>query len=120
MSWDYSELSHIAKQAGGPEKFVKNLETYNYNNGVKDGKAEQAIVDLSIAGVAAGGYALYKIIRKRIEKTKEPKVIATQAADSREQLIQGLKDAEVEEHSVEDFSEDEANTDGVYENGKMC
>lgn len=27
MSWDYSGLSHQAKQAGGPEKFVKNLET---------------------------------------------------------------------------------------------
>lgn len=25
MSWDYSDLSHQAKQAGGPEKFVKIL-----------------------------------------------------------------------------------------------
>lgn len=40
MSWDYSDLSHQAKQAGGPEKFVKNLETFNYNNGLKDRKSE--------------------------------------------------------------------------------
>lgn len=120
MSWDYSDLSHKAKQAGGPEKFVKDLEIFNYNNGLKDGKAKQAIVDLAIAGVAVGGYALYKIIRKRIKKTNEPKVTAAQAAASREQLIQCLKDAEVEEHLVEDFSEDEADTDGGDENSKMC
>ncbi|WP_206538479.1 hypothetical protein [Kandleria vitulina] len=98
MSWDYSDLSHQAKRAGGPEKFVKNLETFNYNNGLKDGKAEQAIVDLAIAGVAAGGYALYKIIRKRIEKAKEPKITVEEAEESRQQLIQGIKNADVEDH----------------------
>ena len=40
MSWDYSDLSHQAKQAVGSEKFVKNLEIFNYNNGLKDGKSE--------------------------------------------------------------------------------
>lgn len=112
MSWDYSDLSHQAKQAGGPEKFVKNLETFNYNNGLKDGKSEQAIVDLAIAGIAAGGYALYKIIRKRIEKSKEPKISAEQAELSRQQLIQGIKDAEIAEPAADEVSEDEIDTEG--------
>ncbi|MBE6162702.1 MAG: hypothetical protein E7155_03940 [Streptococcus equinus] len=116
MSWDYSDLSHQAKQAGGPEKFVKNLETFNYNNGLKDGKAEQAIVDLVIAGVAAGGYALYKIIRKRIEKAKEPKITVEDAEESRQQLIQGIKNADVEDH-ISDIPTEEKEGD---EDGNMC
>lgn len=111
MSWDYSDLSHQAKQVGGPEKFVKNLETFNYNNGLKDGKAEQAIVDLAIAGVAAGGYALYKILRKRIEKAKEPKINAAEAEESRQQLIQGIKNADAEEHISDIPAEEEGNED---------
>lgn len=110
MSWDYSDLSHQAKQAGGPEKFVKNLETFNYNNGLKDGKAEQAIVDLVIAGVAAGGYALYKIIRKQIEKAKEPKITVEDAEESRQQLIQGIKNADVEDH-ISDIPTEEISAD---------
>ena len=116
MSWDYSDLSHQAKQAGGPEKFVKNLETFNYNNGLKDGKAEQAIVDLVIAGVAAGGYALYKIIRKRIEKAKESKITVEDAEESRQQLIQGIKNADVEDH-ISDIPTEEKEGD---EDGNMC
>lgn len=120
MSWDYSDLSHKAKQAGGPEKFVKDLEEFNYNNGLKDGKSEQAIVDIAIAGVVAGGYALYKIIRKRIEKAKEPKISAEQAERSRQQLIQGIKEAETVEPSAYDVLEDEVDTEGGKENGEMC
>lgn len=116
MSWDYSDLSHQAKQAGGPEKFVKNLETFNYNNGLKDGKAEQAIVDLAIAGVAAGGYALYKIIRKRIEKAKEPKITVEEAEESRQQLIQAIKNADLEDH-ISDIPTEEKEGD---EDGNMC
>lgn len=115
MSWDYSDLSHQAKQAGGPEKFVKNLETFNYNNGLKDGKTEQAIVDLAIAGVAAGSYALYKIIRKRIEKAKEPKISAAEAEESRQQLIQGIKNADAEEYISDIPVEEEGDEDG-----EMC
>ena len=118
MSWDYSDLSHQAKQAGGPEKIVKNLETFNYNNGLKDGKTEQVIVDLVIAGVSAGGYALYKIIRKRIEKSKEPKISAAQAEESRQQLIQGVKNAEAEE-SVTDISLEQVAEEENDENGEM-
>lgn len=61
---------------------------------MKDGKTEQAIIDLAIAVVAADGYALYKIIRKRIEKTKEPKITVEEAEESRQQLIQGIKNAD--------------------------
>lgn len=119
MSWDYSDLSHQAKQAGGPEKFVKDLETFNYNSGLSDGKKEQAIADLAVADVVAGGYALYKIIRKRIEKAQQPKISAAQVAESRKQLIQGLKNAEDMESPVEKVFEDEVNADGGDENGEM-
>lgn len=115
MSWDYSDLSHQAKQAGGPEKFVKNLETFNYNNGLKDGKTEQAIVDLAIAGVAAGGYALYKIIRRRIEKAKESKISTAEAEESRQHLIQGIKNADAED-PISDISVEEEGD----EDGEMC
>lgn len=119
MSWDYSDLSHKAKQAGGPEKLVSDLETFNYNNGMKDGKTEQAVIDLAIAGVAAGGYALYKIIRRRLEKAKEPKISAAQADESRQQIIQGIKDAEAEEAN-NDAPVDESDETEVDDNGEMC
>lgn len=69
-------------------------------------------MDLAIAGIAAGGYALYKIIRKRIEKSKEPKISAEQAELSRQQLIQGIKDAEIAEPAADEVSEDEIDTEG--------
>ena len=111
MSWDYSELSHQAKQLGGPEKFVKNLESFNYNKGLRDGKKEQTIVFLAIAGVAGGGYVLFKKIRDHIKKTKEPQISAAQADESRNQLIQTIKDAEKNKVILEEE---------VDENGKMC
>lgn len=119
MSWDYSELSHMAKQAGGPEKFVKDLETFNYNNGMKDGKAEQAIKDLAIAGIVAGGYALYKVIRKRIKKEKEPTVTEVEAKESRQQLIQGIKNFDEESQTSEGVAFD-AEMKESEEDGEMC
>ena len=77
-------------------------------------------MDLAIAGIAACGYALYKIIRKRIEKSKEPKISAEKAELSRQQLIQGIKDAEIAEPAADDVSEDEIDTEGGEENGEMC
>ena len=115
MSWDYSDLSHQAKQAGGPEEFVNRLETFHYNKGLKEGREEQAVVDLAVAGIAAGAFALYKIIRKRIQKAKEPKISAAQAEESRQQIIQKINSSETVETDV-DISENEE----VNENGEMC
>lgn len=120
MSWDYSDLSHQAKQGGGPEKFIKNLEKFNYDNGLREGKAEQAKFDLMIAGTCAGFWALYKsiqIIRNRIEKAKEPKISTAQAEESRQQLIRGIKYSEAEESITNIIMEDQEKNG---ENGKMC
>lgn len=118
MSWDYSDLSHQAKQAGGPEKYLNKIEKFNYNNGLKDGKTEQFIFDLAIVGMISGGYILYKTIRKRIKKADEAKISVTEAKKSRQQLIKGIKNVEKNE-SVTDISAEEIEEGVIDENNKM-
>ena len=57
-----------------------------------------------------------KIIRKRIKKAKETKITSTEAEKSRQQLIQGIKDADIEEQISDILSEKEEGN----EDGEMC
>lgn len=117
MNWDYSDLSHQAKQAGGPEKFVKDIETFNYNNGLRDGKAEQAKEDFIIAaGVVIVSVIVKKVLKKKhSKKAKEPEISAEQAEKSRQRLILIIKNSEAKKPTVDELEEEE-----IDENDKMC
>lgn len=38
--WNYATLSHMAKEAGGPEKFVEGIAEMNYKQGYQDATKE--------------------------------------------------------------------------------
>ena len=82
MSWDYAELSKLAKKNGGPEKLVELL--------VKSG--EQKV--LPWVGVAlAGGIALTIGVRKIIEYFSQKIAISDVEVElAKKELIQGIKD----------------------------
>lgn len=101
MSWDYSDLSHQAKAAGGPEKLLETIEKFNYQEGVKDGKNSQnpviALVGLFCLGIGVGGVKLYQFVRGEIKKSQQLKIMEVEASEARECLVKGMKEANVAE-----------------------
>lgn len=40
-NWDYSDLSHAASEAGGPQKFVDQVADINFQRGVQAEKSTE-------------------------------------------------------------------------------
>lgn len=93
MSWDYAELSKMAKENGGPEKLMEIL--------VNSGKKKM----IPWIGVAfAGGFALcasgQKII-KFFTKNDGQSDISVEVA--KQDLIHGIKDYDAAQAAVDDI-----------------
>jgi len=103
MAWNYSELSKMAKNSGGPEKLVEIL--------VKSGEKRV----LPWVGVAfAGGIALTVGVQKVISYFSQKKAISTAEAESaKKELIQGIKDYDAAQGSIKNevMPENEVETD---------
>lgn len=57
MSWDYANLSHLAKEAGGPDLLISSIEA----SAKGQGRIEGAGIGALIAGAAIGvGALIYK------------------------------------------------------------
>ena len=54
MSWDYADLSHMAKEAGGPDLLLSTLE----KNARGQGRIEGAGIGALVAGSLFAGAAL--------------------------------------------------------------
>lgn len=97
LNWDYAKLSHLAKEAGGPEKFAEAI----YQQGIEAGKAITRTKDLKIAAVAlvsataliGTGYALKKITKyyddKKVEKLRS---IEDETLSMKEQFIVAMEE----------------------------
>lgn len=68
MPWDYAELSHMAKEFGGPEKFVNAVN----HDGVVQGRWQVIIPELVIGGLTILGI----MGKRRYGKYKEQEAIA--------------------------------------------
>ena len=106
MSWEYSDLSHEAKQAGGPENFIRNLAAFHYNKGVKAGKHEQSLVDFTVVGFVVVGYVVYKIIRKSIAKPRVHSITEAETREAKSQFVQIISDTENENQKKYETTED--------------
>jgi len=86
MTWNYAELSKLAKANGGPEKLVEIL----IYSGVKSGEKKV----LPWVGVAlAGGVGITIGVQKVISYFSRKKAISTAEVESaKKELIQGIKD----------------------------
>ena len=92
MSWNYAELSKLAKMNGGPEKLVDLL--------VNSGKKKM----IPAVGVAVlGGVALTLGVQKLIAhfsklKDESDKLLE----DAKQEIIQGIKEYDAEQENKEE------------------
>lgn len=102
MAWNYAELSKMAKENGGPEKFVEIL----INSGKK-----QMIPWLGVA--LAGGMASTLGIQKVVKYFSQKKAMSDEAVEiAKQELIQGIKDYEADQGTIEEeveIDEDDIN-----------
>lgn len=70
MSWDYADLSHMAKKAGGPDLLLSTLE----KNARGQGRIEGAGIGALVAGsLFAGAALIYGQYSKKKALTNEAK-----------------------------------------------
>lgn len=105
--WNYSDLSKLAKQYGGPEKLLEVIKKSSVQKcikqgieqGIKIGKGKMIpVVVLAIAGGAvAGGTAVYYAVSKKFADEKKGEQISEEEAAAAEAiLIEEIKKAETE------------------------
>lgn len=100
-SWDYAQLSHLAKELGGPRALITNIR----NGGIATGRWQGGIVG-SIATLAIGGvgFYLYDRHQKKLALAKESAEILEaniKAYDAAQAEMVAEVD-EIEEPSVRD------------------
>ena len=78
QTWDYAELSKLAKQNGGPEKLVEKF--------IRTGRWQM----IPFIGIAfAGGLVAQKVIAYLTDKRKISK---KELENAKMELVQGIKD----------------------------
>ena len=100
QNWDYAELSKAAKAAGGPERYVEQLEKASK----EAGKMEMA----PWIGVAAIGTSLLTVATIKVVdyfKSKK-KSNAAEIEKAKEEIINGIKEYDAA-HPEEGGNEDE-------------
>ena len=99
MSWNYAELSKLAKQYGGPELFVETLTTGNQAIG-----RSQMLPWVAVAFF--GGSVANWLIGKAIDYFSKPTEAEIEIA--RQNLIKGIKDYDAA-HDESAGKEDDSN-----------
>lgn len=92
MSWNYAELSKLARANGGPEKLVDLL--------VNSGKKKM----IPIVGAAVlGGVALTLGVQKLIAHFSKLKDVSDKLVeDAKQEIIQGIKEYDAEQDEQEE------------------
>ncbi len=96
--WDYSDLSHKAKENGGPEKFIEKIE-----QNAREDERELANKDwvtvltpvalVAIPFIVEGIPNVYKKCKSKIERLVSKKTVSDEeAAEAKKQLIQYIND----------------------------
>ena len=114
MSWDYAELSKLAKENGGPEALVEKLVQSGIDQGVSEGKNSMVPVIAVAAGIALGvGAGITVGIQKIIKHFGKQKHSPEEIEKAKEEIIQGIK--AYDEMNPNEVSKSEAienNSDG--------
>ncbi len=100
--WDYALLTKSAKEAGGPEMFLKILKEDAKEDGVNQGRKEGVIATGALGLLA---YLGYKVYRKFFGKKKTyPKEVVEKAE---QELLQGMKDCDGRSEVAETYHDAE-------------
>ena len=91
MGWDYSNLSHLAKQNGGPAALLAKHAAYHFKKGAVSKNPIITVASLVSLGIGIGGATLYFKW-----KNKKDKIIVTDCEIQKieDELIAGMKHAE--------------------------
>ena len=77
MGWVYSDLTHTAKENGGPDAYIKTIhdagKEEGWNEGYNDGKADGRLEVIIIGGIIAGGIGIIKLAKFAWNKLKPKK-----------------------------------------------
>lgn len=102
MSWDYAELSKLAKEAGGPERFVEALSEASK----AEGRAEmEPWIVAALAGGTGLGVGLCIGVTKAINYFKKKRKESRDAVEAaKEKLISEIKEYDATHTDVEKSS----------------
>lgn len=101
--WDYAQLSHLAKELGGPRALISNIR----NGGIATGRWQGGIVG-SAATLAIGGMGLYLYNRHQKKLS-----LANESAEILESNIEAYDAIQAEEVAgVTDESEPSTQDEG--------
>ena len=107
--WDYAQLTKVASENGGPQKFIDKVADTNFNmgyntghdSGVKDGVAGAALIFGGIALVYAGGKWIVNKIREHKEHEDENQVLQDESDKAKKEFVANMET----ESSSEDVGE---------------
>lgn len=102
MSWDYAELSHMAKEAGGPDLLLSTLESAARGQGRIEGAGIGALV---AGAVLTGGALIYNQYTKRKQL----------AADAKTALVTGINEYDAEHSDAKTMGGRAQETDSQVE-----
>jgi len=91
-NWDYSQLSHLASEEGGPQKFIDKVASINYQRGIEAERGTEGWKGALLVGGAIGLWEGGKEIVKRIKKHRAAKreALLQEATLARERYLQGM------------------------------
>lgn len=109
MTWDYAELSKLAKVNGGPEKLIDILIEHGKEIGEKAGESKtlRRVGILLTAGLVVGA-GIYKLIDYF---SKKKAISPAEVEAAKKELIQGINDYDAA-HADDDDETKEESDDG--------
>lgn len=107
MSWDYADLSHMAKEAGGPDLLLSTLESAARGQGRIEGAGIGALV---AGAVLTGGALIYN------QYTKRKKL----AADAKTALVTGINEYDANHADAKAMSSSEREDDQIESDGQSA
>lgn len=95
MSWNYAELSKLAKVAGGPEQLMTQVKTASEAVGRMQGRMEMIPLVFVSMGLGAALKSLYDYYKEKKETSQE------EADKAEKELIKGIKEYDLLHSSQE-------------------
>lgn len=91
--WDYSQLSHAASEAGGPQKFIDQVADINFQRGVQAEKDTEGWKGALLVGAAIGlwegGKALYR--RHKAKKAAKQKALLEASNAAKQKFVESYE-----------------------------
>lgn len=93
-TWDYSQLSHAASEAGGPQKFIDQVADINFQRGVQAERGTEgwkgALLVCAAIGLWEGGKAIYR--RHKAKKMAKQRALLEASNAAKQRFVESMED----------------------------